>query len=138
MKVRDEGDGRETESGRDKLRRLKKSGKRLTLKQCANPTFDFRVPVRRTVSRRNRPEPAYQWVTITEGYAKVCVTYFLSDGLLRIMTYQPCGAQLFSKVVQTRRELTRALLEADRAHKRLEAKFMRQHMPRHKHCRHKR
>ena len=111
--AREEREEREREEVRD----LQQAGERLTLKDCANPMFDRRRPVRRRVNCRGRDELAYEWVTFTDGFIQVGITYFLRDGLLSIVDTD--NRQLFEKIVQTPDELGKAMKAADRKVQRL-------------------
>lgn len=101
------------------IRDHQQRGNRLTLEDCANPGFDRSQPVRRRVRCRGRAEYAYEWVTVTDEFVQVGITYFLRDGMLSISAFEPRNAQLFNQVVRTPGEFARAMKDANRAHRKL-------------------
>ena len=116
------------ETGREELRRLEASGRRLALKDCVNRPFDETRPTLRPVSCRGRRERAYEWITRSDELVRVGVTYFLRDGLLVIVAFEPRNAVLYRKVVQTPVEFSRAMKDADTAYKRLTVKLKKEHL----------
>ncbi|HXK37371.1 MAG TPA: hypothetical protein VJ553_07365 [Candidatus Paceibacterota bacterium] len=97
----------------------RESSGRLTLEDCANPMFDRQRPVRRLERCRGRSEPVFEWVTVTDQYVQVGITYFLRDGTLSVVAFEPRNAQLYNGIVRTPDEFAKAMKAVDRKYKRL-------------------
>ena len=98
------------------IRDLQERGERLTLEDCANPGFDKQRPVQRRLSDG---QLAYEWVTVTDQFAQVGITYTLLRGELSITAFEPLNAKLFEGAVQTYAQFDKAMKAADRKRMRL-------------------
>ena len=111
----------------------------LTVDDLRNPLFDKQRVVRRKVPARPgieveedehdieafeaggdfppKREPVIEGTTFTDEYVEVGFTYYVSDGLLRVVN--TANVELFKGVIATREDFENALKKADKKQKRL-------------------